>query len=126
MRAVNRLAARAVNARSEARIAYDTYRGTYDIARYYESRLLPLRQVVSRQIELRYGTAVNVDPAMRVDLFKVLTDTRNRIIVTAAALDARRDFGIAEVDLQAALTFGASEARGVTDGSGITGSATER
>src|SRR5205823_5553965 len=52
MRAVNRLAARAVSARSEARIAYETYRGTYDIARYYEGRLLPLRQVVSRQIEL--------------------------------------------------------------------------
>lgn len=116
MRAVNRLAARAVNARSEARIAYDTYRGTYDIARYYESRLLPLRQVVSRQIELRYGAAVNAEPAMRVDLFKVLTDTRNRIMVTAAALDARRDFGIAEVDLQAALTFGASDARGVREG----------
>jgi outer membrane protein TolC len=118
MRAVNRLAARAVNARSEARIAYETYRGTYDIARYYEGRLLPLRQVVSRQIELRYGAAVNVDPAMRVDLFKVLTDTRNRIAATSSALDARRDFDLAEVDLQAALTFGAGDSRGVTEGTG--------
>jgi outer membrane protein TolC len=111
MRAVNKLAARAVNARSEARIAYETYRGTYDIARFYENRVLPLRATVSRQYELRYGTAVNVDPTMRVDLFKVLTDTRTRITATASALDARRDFFLAEADLQAALTFGSVDSR---------------
>ena len=111
MRAVNRLAARAVNARSEARIAYDTYRGTYDIARFYQSRVLPLRQTVSRELELRYGTAVNVDPAMRVDLFKLLADARARITANAAAVDARRDFELSAIDLQAALTFG-SEQRG--------------
>jgi outer membrane protein TolC len=111
MRSVNKLAARAVNARSEARIAYETYRGTYDIARFYQNRVLPLRATVSRQVELRYGTAVNVDPAMRVDLFKVLADARARISANAAAVDARRDFELAEVDLQAALTFGTIDPR---------------
>ena len=111
MRSVNRLAARAVNARSEARIAYETYRGTYDIARFYQSRVLPLRATVTRQVELRYGTAVNVDPAMRVDLFKVLADARARISANAAAVDARRDFELADVDLQAALTFGTVDSR---------------
>jgi outer membrane protein TolC len=123
MRAVNRLAARAVNARSEARIAYDTYRGSYDVARFYESRVLPLREVVSRQIGLRYATAVNVDPSLRVDLFKVLTDTRIRIMATAAALDARRDFWLSDVDLNAALTFGSSDTRGVTENAGAPASA---
>jgi len=118
MRAVNRLAARAVNARSEARIAYDTYRGTYDIARFYESRVLPLRQVVSREVALRYSTAVNTGESMRVDLFKVLIDTRLRITATAAALDARRDFGLAEADLQAALTFGSSNGRATEGNAG--------
>src|SRR5262249_56922792 len=111
-RAVNKSAAGAVNARSEARIAYETYRGTYDIALFYQSRVLPLRATVSRQYELRYGTAVNVDPAMRVDLFKVLADARARISANAAAVDARRDFELAEVDLQAALTFGTADSRG--------------
>lgn len=111
MRALNRLAARAVNARSEARIAYDTYRGTYDIARFYESRVLPLREVVSREIALRYSTAVNTGESMRVDLFKVLVDTRIRITAAAAALDARRDFNLAAVDLQSALTFGTGDQR---------------
>jgi outer membrane protein TolC len=123
MRAVNRLAARAVNARSEARIAYDTYRGTYDVARFYESRVLPLREVVSRQFGLRYATAVNVDPSMRVDLFKVLIDTRIRIMATFAALDARRDFWLSDVDLNAALTFGSGDARGVTENNGSPASA---
>src|SRR5262249_25407380 len=111
MRSVNRLAARAVNARSEARIAYETYRGTYDIARFYQSRVLPLRAAVSREVELRYGIAVNVDPAMRVDLFKVLAEARARISANAAAVDARRDFELADVDLQAALTFGTTDSR---------------
>jgi outer membrane protein TolC len=121
MRALNRLAGRAVNARSEARIAYDTYRGTYDIARFYESRVLPLRDVVSRQIALRYTTAVNTGENMRVDLFKVLVDTRIRITAAASALDARRDFSLAEVDLQAALTFGGGS-RGADSSAGGPGS----
>ena len=112
MRAVNRLAARAVNARSEARIAYETYRGTYDIARFYETRVLPLRQVVSRQVELRYTTATNTPENMRTDLFKVLADRRTRIAATASALDARRDFFLADADLQAALTFGIGASTG--------------
>jgi hypothetical protein len=77
--------------------------------------VLPLREVVSRQIRLRYATAANVDPGMRVDLFKVLTDTRIRIMTTSAALDARRDFWLSDVDLNAALTFGRGDARGVTE-----------
>src|SRR5262249_57200820 len=64
MRAVNKLAARAVNARSEARIAYETYRGTYDIALFYQSRVLPLRAAVSREVELRYRTPGDRDPSI--------------------------------------------------------------
>ena len=44
MRAVNRLLERAVNVRSEAREAYQGYRGAYDIARHYDREVLPLRQ----------------------------------------------------------------------------------
>ena len=106
MRALNRLAAKAVNARSEARIAYDAYRSTWDIARFYEKRVLPLRQVVSKQMALRYGTAVLANETMRVDYFRVLADQRARIAANAAALDALRDFDLAAIDLQAALTYG--------------------
>jgi outer membrane protein TolC len=106
MRALNRLAAKAVNARSEARIAYDTYRGTYDIAKFYRDRVLPLRQVVSQEVSLRYTNGVLASEGMRVDLFKYLTDARARIGANASALDARRDFYLAAADLQAALSIG--------------------
>lgn len=110
MRALNRLAAKAVNARSEARIAYETYRGTYDIAKFYRDRVLPLRQIVSQEVSLRYTNGVLASEGMRVDLFKYLTDARTRIGANASALDARRDFYLAAADLQAALSIGGGSA----------------
>jgi len=111
MRAMNLLAAKAVDARSEARIAYESYRATYDIARSWRDRVLPLRQAVSKEIMLRYNTGVLVGEGLRVDLFKYLTDTRVRIAANAASLDARRDFLLASADLQAALTIGGEPAK---------------
>jgi outer membrane protein TolC len=112
MKAVNRLAAKAVDARSEARIAYDAYRSTYDIARFYERRVLPLRRVVSQQMALRYGAAVLANENMRVDYFRVLADQRAQIAANGQALDARRDFDLAAIDLQAAMTYGAGTGAG--------------
>lgn len=124
MRALNLLAAKAVDARSEARIAYESYRATYDIARSWRDRVLPLRQVVSKEIMLRYSSGVLVGEGMRVDLFKYLSDTRVRIAASAASLDARRDFLLAVADLQAALTIGGSPASsgGETDPAGLSSS----
>jgi outer membrane protein TolC len=99
MRAVNRLAERSVNARSEARLAYATYRGTYDIARYYQTRIVPLRRQISEEVLLRYN-------GMLVDVFEVLIDERERIAANIAALDALRDFYLADADLQSALIVG--------------------
>lgn len=110
MRAVNLLAAKAVDARSEARIAYESYRATYDIARSWRDRVLPPRQIVSNKIMLRYSNGVLVGEGMRVDMFKYLIDTRVRIAANAESLDARCDFLLAVADLQAALTIGGSPA----------------
>lgn len=101
MRAVNRLAERAVNARSEARVAYDSYRATHDVARYYQTRILPLRRQISDELLLRYN-------GMLIDVFELLVDARERIAANVAALEALRDFHIAAADLQAALTVGGS------------------
>jgi outer membrane protein TolC len=122
MRAINLLSAKAVNARSEARIAYETYHGTYDIARFYRDRVLPLRQIVSTEIALRYNNAIVAGEGMRVDLFKYLLDARVRITANAAALDARRDFFIADADFQAALTIGGNSPGGGASEPGLTGS----
>ncbi len=100
-RAVNRLAEKAINARSEARAAWQTRRATWDIARLYQGRVLPLRRTISDELLLRYN-------AMQVDVFELLVDARERIASNVAALEARRDFFLAEADLQAALIGGAT------------------
>ncbi|MDP3162030.1 MAG: TolC family protein [Reyranella sp.] len=99
MRAVNRLTERSVNARSEARVAYTTYRATYDIARYYQVRILPLRRQISAEVLLRYN-------GMLVDVFELLIEERERISANVASLDALRDYHLAVADLQAALIVG--------------------
>jgi outer membrane protein TolC len=99
MHAVNRLLERAVNARSEAREAYQTYRGAYDIARHYEREVLPLRQIISDETMLNYN-------AMIRDLFTVLGEARARITANIQAIEARREFWLATVDLHAAIVGG--------------------
>ena len=99
MRAVNRLTERSVNARSEARVAYTTYRATYDIARFYQTRILPLRRQISAEVLLRYN-------GMLVDVFELLIEERERISANVASSDALRDYHLAVADLQAALIVG--------------------
>ncbi|MDR4306087.1 TolC family protein [Chelatococcus sambhunathii] len=99
MGAVNRLLEKAVNARSEAREAYQTWRGRHDIARSYQTRVLPLRKTISEESLLRYN-------GMLVDAFELLTNARENVASNVAAIRAKRDFFIADVDFQAALIGG--------------------
>jgi outer membrane protein TolC len=99
MRAVNRLLERAVNVRSEAREAYQAYRGAYDLAKHYETEILPLREIISEETLLRYS-------GMLQDLFDLLGDARARIAANVQAIEARRDFWLATVDLQTAVLGG--------------------
>jgi outer membrane protein TolC len=99
MQAINRLAEKAVNVRSEARNAYRAYRSTYDIAAHYRREVLPLRQIISDEMLLRYN-------AMQIDVFTLLAEARQRINATIAAVDAQRDFWLASVDLSVAVVGG--------------------
>lgn len=100
---VNRLADMAVNVRSEARVAYRSYRGAYDIAARYQREVLPLRKIISDEMMLHYG-------AMQVDVFSLLSDARQRIAANTAAVEAVRDFWLSSTSLSAALAGGASTA----------------
>ena len=99
MEAVNRLAEKAVNVRSEARDAYRRYRSTYDIAAHYWREVLPLRQIISDETMLRYG-------AMQIDVFSLLAEARQRINATIVAIEARRDFWLASTELMTAVVGG--------------------
>lgn len=101
MQAVNRLAEKAINVRSQARDAYRVYRSTYDIARHYENEVLPLRKIISDETMLRYG-------AMQIDVFSLLAEARQRIAATIAAIEAKRAFWLAQTDLTVAIAGGGS------------------
>jgi outer membrane protein TolC len=99
LHAVNRLAEKAVNVRSEARDAYRIYRSTYDIAGHYQREVLPLRKIISDETMLRYG-------AMQIDVFSLLAEARQRLNATIAAVEAKRDFWLAEGNLTTAVVGG--------------------
>jgi outer membrane protein TolC len=103
MQAVNRLAALAVNARSQARESYQHYRGSYDIAARYRDQVLPLRKTISDELLLRYN-------AMMADVFGLLTEARARAASATNGVDAERDFWLASVDLDAAIQGGGGAA----------------
>ena len=97
--AFNRLTERAVNVRSQARDAYRTYRSTYDIARHYQREVLPLRKIISEEMQLRLS-------GMQIDVFALVTEARQRIASLRAAIDSKRAFWLAQADLQTAVNGG--------------------
>ena len=102
MQAVNRLAQKATNVRSEARDAYRNYRTSYDIARHYQRDVLPLRKIISDELMLRYG-------AMQIDVFTLLAEAQQKLAVNAAAIDALRDFWLATTDLSTVTVGGGTD-----------------
>ena len=100
MRAANRLAELAVNVRSEARSAYLAYKSNYDIARHYRNNVLPLRNAIEEQSLLTYN-------GMITSTFELIADTREKIDSTILAVNANRDFWLAEANL-APVIYGGS------------------
>ena len=107
--AVNRLIEKAINVRSEAREAYSGYRSAYDIAAHYQREVLPLRKIISDETMLRYG-------AMQIDEFALLTEARQRIAARAAAIDAHREFWLADTNLTMATIGGTPAPAGEASG----------
>ena len=100
MRSANQLAQLAVNVRSEARSAYVAYRSNYDIARHYRNNVLPLRSAIEQQSMLNYN-------GMITSTFELISDTRDKITSTILAVNAKRDFWLAEANL-APVIYGGS------------------
>ena len=96
MQAVNRAAHTAVNARSEVREAYQAYRAAYDIARHFRDEIVPTAKRISEENMLRYN-------GMLIGVFELLADARAQITSVNGAIAARRDFWIAEADLNMAM-----------------------
>jgi outer membrane protein TolC len=97
MQSVNRVAAAAVNARSQAREAYAGYRTAYDVAKHYRDELVPLRQKISDENVLRYN-------GMLIGVFELLAGAREQMASVNMYISAVRDFWLADANLQMATT----------------------
>ena len=107
LRSVHKLTELSVNVRSEAREAYQRYRGGFDYSRHYQMQVLPLRQIIAEEGQLHYN-------GMIIDVFELLADARARVAANATAIEARRDFWIANSDLQF-VTIGGAPGAGASD-----------
>ena len=97
MQSAARVRGVAVRARSEAREAYHGYRTAYDLARHYRDEVVPLRKFINDELVLRYS-------GMLASVWDLLADTRMQIVSINNAIEAQRDFWLAEADLQTSLT----------------------
>lgn len=86
----------AVNARSEVREAYAIQQGQYAIARHLRDEVVPLKKRISEENQYRYN-------GMLIGVFELLADARSQIASVNAAIEAQRDFWLADADLQMAL-----------------------
>ncbi|OJG00192.1 TolC family protein [Pararhizobium antarcticum] len=105
MRAANLLAEKAVNVRSEARSAYQAYRANYDIARHYRNSVVPLRTKIEEESLLTYN-------GMITNTFELLADNREKVNSILLAVNAKRDFWVAEANLAPAIYGGGAGSAG--------------
>lgn len=96
MQSVHHAADTAVRARSHVREAYSAYRTSYDLAKHYRDEIVPLRKKISEEMQLRYN-------GMLASVFELLADARDQINSVNAAIEAQRDYWLAETDLQMAI-----------------------
>jgi outer membrane protein TolC len=96
MAAFNRAAQLAMDAGSQVRETYGAYRTSYDIARHYRDEIVPLRKTIAEENLLRYN-------AMLIGVFELLADSHEEIASVVQAIDAQRDFWLADAGLQATL-----------------------
>lgn len=96
LQAANRLGETAIDARSEVREAYSAYTSDYELARHYRDEVVPIRKTISDELLLRYN-------GMLASVFELLADSREQIGAVNSAIDALKDYWLAETDLQQAL-----------------------
>ncbi|MEM5473639.1 TolC family protein [Hoeflea sp. AS60] len=117
MQAANQLAEKAVNVRSEARSAYTAYSATHEIARHYLNSVVPLRTTIEEESLLTYNGMIS-------NTFELLADTRAKVGTLLLAINAKREFWLADINLSAAIygggagTGGSGSAPSVGDAGG--------
>ena len=96
MAALHRAASTTAAAASHVREAHGNYRDAYDIARHYRDEVVPLRKAIAEEMLLKYN-------GMLIGVFELLADAREQTTTVIRAIEAQRDFWLAEAALNATL-----------------------
>lgn len=81
---------------SHVRESYSAYRNAHDVARHHRDEVVPLRQLIAQENQLRYN-------GMLIGVFELLADARDQVGAVLAAINAEQQFWLADAALQAAL-----------------------
>ncbi len=105
--ALHQVAKTAVNAESEVHDSYGAYRTAFDLARRYRDEIVPLRKNISEETLLRYN-------GMLIGVWDLLADARQQVAGVNAAIQAQKDFWVAESNLQMSLNGGGAGVMSLT------------
>lgn len=94
--ALNRLLQVSLDAQSMTREQYAALKASHDIASHYRNEIVPLRKVIADEMLLKYN-------GMLTGVFDLLAETRAQIGSVIQAIDAERDYWLADASLQATL-----------------------
>ncbi|AVS91368.1 copper resistance protein [Paracidovorax avenae] len=86
----------ALRARAEVRVHWRSYRTAWELAQEQEKHVVPLQQQIQDETLLRYN-------GMLASVWDLLAQARQTTQAVADAVAARRDFWLADTDLQFAL-----------------------
>lgn len=94
--ALHRAVQTSIDAESGVREQYAAYRSAWDLAEHYRTEVVPLRKAIADEMQLKYN-------GMLVSVFDLLAESRSQIASVIQAIDAQRDFWLADSALQATL-----------------------
>ncbi|WP_425100974.1 TolC family protein [Tropicibacter sp. S64] len=99
LQAANTLAQQAIDARSDARMAYKAVTGRHNIARHWRDQVLPLRRQIDEEALLSYN-------GMLTSTFELIADAQEGLDSRLSAAEAKRDYWLAETEATAAIWGG--------------------
>jgi len=94
--AQNHFAQVRIEAASVLRERYVLYRSAHDLARHQRDEVVPLKRTITDEMLLKYN-------GMLVGVFELLADARAQVGAVIAAIEAQRDFWLADAALNAAI-----------------------
>lgn len=96
MQSAHQTAQLVINAQSEIRERYNSYRTKHDVTRHIRDEIVPLRKRILYEDQLRYNGMLSTP-------FELFGDARAQVESVKSYIESLRDFWLADAELQATL-----------------------